>query len=261
MTPSALSRALKRLEDQLGYHVFDRIGRGLRLNANGRQLLNGLNAGIRELETALRSSDTSGGPLHIACSTAVIPVLLRPALADLRKQLPSVVPYIHTPGRSQDANRALIEGKLDLALLEHPRPHNELAVVRLIPLDYGVYAGPGHPLYERDEVAVEEVLTHDFVGPTVEEADRFPPELRRSVALRVSQMGIAIGFCNAGLYLTVLPRGLADRTPERLWRIPGFAVPPGALHLVYRVRMDSAAPGQKRLIELLMSTAAGLGET
>ncbi|MEZ4235712.1 MAG: LysR family transcriptional regulator [Myxococcota bacterium] len=256
VTPSALSRALKRLEDQLGYTVFDRVGRGLRLNNHGRRLLHGLRAGVRELETALRSSDTSGGPLHIVCSTAVIPVLLRPAVVELRERMPSVVPHLHTPGRSDDANRALVDGKLDLALLEHPRPHDELAITRLIDMDYGVYAGPGHPLWERSDVSVAEVLRYPFVGPTVEEADRFPPQLRRNVALRVSQMGVAIGFCHAGLYLTVLPHALALRTPEALWRVPGFDVPSGALHLVYRVRSESAAPGQELLIQLLLEEAA-----
>jgi DNA-binding transcriptional LysR family regulator len=256
VTPSALSRALKRLEDHLGYSVFDRVGRGLRLNNHGRRLLNGLRAGVRELETALRGTDSSGGPLHVVCSTAVIPVLLRPSLVELRRRMPSVVPHLHTPGRTDEANRALVDGKLDLALLEHPRPHDELAVIRLIELDHGVYAGPGHPLYRRADVSIDEVLDYPFVGPTVEEADRFPPQLRRNVALRVSQMGVAIGFCHSGLYLTVLPRALATRTPEELWRVPGFVVPSGALHLVHRVRSDSAAPGQELLVRLLLEEAA-----
>lgn len=257
VTPSALSRALKRLEDELGHPVFDRVGRGLRLNAHGRRLLDGLRAGQREVEAALRGAEVAGGPLHVACSTAVIPVLLRPALRALHAHQAGVVPHIHTPGRTEDANRALVDGKLDLALLEHPRHHDELSVLRLVDLDYGVYCGPDHPLFERQDVSVDEILAHAFVGPTVEEADRFPPELRRNVALRVSQMGVAIGFCNAGEYLTVLPRAFVAELPgPALWRIPGIDVPPGALHLVRRARPDTAAPGQELLAELLIAQAA-----
>jgi LysR family pca operon transcriptional activator len=36
ITQPAVSRSLKELEDMLGTHLFDRVGRGLRLNEAGR---------------------------------------------------------------------------------------------------------------------------------------------------------------------------------------------------------------------------------
>jgi DNA-binding transcriptional LysR family regulator len=253
-TPSSLSRAVSQLEHELGYAVFDRTGRALRLNEAGRRLLAAVQAAMRSVDVAVRPTQAVG-PLRIAATMAMIEVLVLPALARLRAEHPGVVPHLLAPGPSDAMNDALLDGRLDLALLEHPRHHDDLEARRLLDLDYGVYCGPGHALYDRPDAGVDEVLAWPFAGPTVEEADRFPPELRRNVTLRVYQMSVAIAFAASGEYLAVLPRRVVDAWPgARLWRVPGIKLPPGTLYVVTRARPSAAASTLEAILRMAGST-------
>lgn len=239
-TPSSLSRAVAQLEHELGYAVFDRTGRSLRLNEAGRRLLAAVQAAMRAVDGAVRPTEVAG-PLRIAATMAMIEILVLPALARLRAEHPDVVPHLLAPGPSDAVNEALLDGRLDVALLEHPRHHDELEARRLFDLDYGVYCGPGHALYDRPDAGVDEVLAWPFAGPTVEEADRFPPELRRNVTLRVYQMAVAIQFAASGDFLAVLPGRVVDAWPgARLYRVPGIKLPPGTLYVVTRAPPSAA---------------------
>lgn len=254
VTPSALSRSVRLLEEALGRPLFDRVGRGLRLNADGEQLLDAVRAAMRQLDDGLDGlgGAEARGPLRIAVTTALIPILVQPALAALRREWPRVVPHLLAPGDTDAVNQALVTGALDLALLQHPRPHPELRVEKLVDLDYGVYCGPGHALYDRPLAGVDEVLRHEFVGPTLHEADRFPPEMRHTVTLRVAHMVEAMGFCAAGEYLAVLPKAVVDGwTGPRLFRIPGLRLPPGAVYLARRRVLARPNPAIESLCRAL----------
>lgn len=240
VSPSALSRTIRLLEEDLGEPLFDRIGRNLRLNTAGRELLDAVRASMRQVDDVLQTvlAQEPHGPLHIAASTAMIPVLVQPALAELRQRYPDVRPWIYGPESSERINEHLLSGRLDLALLEHPITNPQLSIVRLLELEYGVYAGPGHPLHGATEPSVDEVLAHEFVGPTLRDVDRFPPELSPKIGLRVYQMALAVSFCVSGRYLAVLPHRVARDWPgPPLWRVPGIELPSGAVFLATRTTL------------------------
>ncbi len=237
VSPSALSRTIRLLEEDLGESLFDRVGRNLRLNAAGQELLTAVRASMRQVDDVLQTvlSEDPHGPLHLAASTAMIPVLVQPALAELRQRYPEVKPWIYGPDASEHINERLLSGQLDVALLEHPIPHDQLSIVRLLDLDYGVYAGPGHPLHGDPTTDVSAVLAHEFVGATLRDVDRFPPDLQPRIGLRVYQMALAISFCVSGRYLAILPHRVVDDRPgPPLWRVQGLQLPPGAVYLATR---------------------------
>jgi DNA-binding transcriptional LysR family regulator len=258
VSPSAVSRAITLLEARLGEPVFDRVGRNLRLNAAGRRLRAGTEAAMREVDRALREAKHGelSGPLHLAATSAVVASFLAPALSELRRAHADVMPWLHPTGPSEELNERLADARLDLALVEHPRPHPALVVVPLFPLDYGVYCGPGHAFYDRADVGEDEVMAAPFVGPTFEEGERLPPELRANVRVRVHQMSTAVDLCAAGDWLGVLPRRIADAWPGvRLWRLPNLHLPPGRLHLVHRASGRSGP--EQALTRLLLLRAQG----
>lgn len=258
VSPSAVSRAITALEARLGEPVFDRVGRHLRLNAAGARLRSGTEAAMREVDRALREARHGevSGPVHVAATSAVVASFLAPALSALRAAHPEVLPWLHGTGPSEALNLALAEGRLDLALVEHPRPHDALTIVPLFPLDYGVYCGPGHRFYDRSDVGEDEVMSMPFVGPTFDDAERLPHELRPNVRARVHQMSTSVDLCATGDWLSVLPRRIADAWPGvRLWRLPNLHLPPGRLHLVHR-RTGRGQPEQA-LTRLLLDRAGG----
>ncbi len=237
VSPSALSRTIRLLEEDLGEELFDRVGRNLRLNAAGQELLAAVRSSMRQVDDVLQTvlCQAPHGPLHLSTSTAMIPILVQPALDELRQRHPDVRPWIYGPEASDRINDLLLSGQLDLALLEHPIANPQLSIVRLLELEYSVYAGPSHPLHGVVAPSRDEILEHDFVGPTLRDVDRFPPELQPKIGLRVYQMALAISFCVSGRYLAILPHRVASDWPgPPLWRVPGIELPPGAVFLATR---------------------------
>ena len=165
-TPSSLSRTVSLVEDHLGERLFDRSGRRLQLNDAGRRLLVAVQEAMRGVEGALRPA-AAEGPVRIAATMAMIEVLVQPALAALRTRHPAIVPHLLPPGPSEQVVAQLLDGTLDLALLEHPRHHDGLVVQRLLDLDYAVWCGPGHALYDREDVGVDEVHVMPLRGDPV----------------------------------------------------------------------------------------------
>jgi DNA-binding transcriptional LysR family regulator len=119
-----LSRALARLEDEVGTPLFDRVGRRLRLNAYGEILLEHARRGLAEMRSAteriaaLRDPDTGTVRLAFLHSQAssFVPDLLR----RFRVEAPRVQ-FGLIQGASHDIVDALTGGRVDLAITS-PRP-------------------------------------------------------------------------------------------------------------------------------------------
>ncbi|ORA36358.1 LysR family transcriptional regulator [Mycobacterium aquaticum] len=119
-----LSRALARLEDEVGTPLFDRVGRRLRLNAYGEILLEHARRSLAEMRSAteriaaLRDPDTGTVRLAFLHSQAswFVPDLLR----RFRTEAPRVQ-FALIQGAAHDIVDALAGGRVDLAITS-PRP-------------------------------------------------------------------------------------------------------------------------------------------
>ena len=255
VSPSALSRTIRLLEEHFGQPLFDRVGRNLRLNLAGQELLAAVRASMRRVEdvvAAVRTPDPEG-PLHLAVDARAMAVVVQPAIIELQRRHPGIVPWVYGPDQPDRINERLLAGELDLALLDNPIQHPEIAVSRQLDLPAGIYCGPGHPLYRSDRVEAGEVLEHDFVGPTVDDIDLFPPDLQPRFGLRVRQMWLALSLCLSGRYLAAFPHRVVDSWPgPSLWRVPGVTLPPVRVFLVTRGALsDSVDPVVDAMIRVI----------
>jgi DNA-binding transcriptional LysR family regulator len=143
---SAASAALATLESALDTALFDRHGRGLRLNEQGRALLPGAVALLdqaAELQALFASEH--GVPLRLAASLTIGEYLLPDLIAGWRS--------LHPSGRAQlmiGNTSRVIESVLDLAVevgfIEGPQTHADLRVRRWLEDELVVVAAPNHPL-------------------------------------------------------------------------------------------------------------------
>ncbi|MDR7270736.1 DNA-binding transcriptional LysR family regulator [Pelomonas saccharophila] len=169
-TPSALSKAVKRLEASLATPVFDRIGKAIRLNAAGERLRERALALVTLAEQM--QAEFRGVSLRSHCRLLAPAVLQWGFGASLAARLSALQP------RSSLAFVTLFE---DAALAALARGEGDLALVtdvalgaalpagleakRLGEIRMQLAAGPSHPLAGRGEVATTEVLQHDFACP------------------------------------------------------------------------------------------------
>ena len=129
LSQSAVSAQIQRLEEMLGFALFDRIGRNARLNAAGRETLARAEALVGQVEALLQpAAPAPAAALRIGAIASVQEVLMPDALLGLRGRHPSLRLRV-VPGVSMDLLGQVDEDRLDAAVIIRPPfdPPRELA--------------------------------------------------------------------------------------------------------------------------------------
>ncbi len=261
VTPPALSRAVGNLEGQLGVKLFERRGRRIALTRHGRVMLDALRDAMRLLDDAVVAvrGEELAGDFRIAGPSPFLSIFVLPALARLAGDYPRMRPVLTSAG-PHEANRALLKGELDLALLDDPVPADEVSIHKLVDVTYGIYCGPGHPLYAHPSPRLDDVLAHPFAAPPSGD-DHWPAHLPRKVGMALTQLHLGVQVCAQGRYLALLPDVVAARGFDgvSLYRIPLDVVAPQGLYAVCRKRMGRGG-AVERVIEVLGQTIVDVAE-
>ncbi len=150
---SAASTALAELEATLGVQLFDRVGRRLMLNENGRALLPRAVGLIQQaLEVEALYSSEHAAPLRLASSFTIGEYLLPKLLSQWKQQHP------RSQVRLDIANtRAVLDAvagfDVDVGFIEGARSHPDLLIRRWMTDELIVVAAPGHPVMARTATA------------------------------------------------------------------------------------------------------------
>lgn len=150
ITQSAVSHAVRALEDDLGCRLLDRIGRRVLLTHAGEELLQHSALILREMQAARASLDTLAkwgpGRLRLGASTTACQHILPPVLHEFRRQYPQCVIRVE-PGDYDHQLRSLEAGDVDLALMVEP-PGAALGPFTFRPLfddELRFVVAPSHP--------------------------------------------------------------------------------------------------------------------
>ncbi|MFK7985436.1 MAG: LysR family transcriptional regulator [Sandaracinaceae bacterium] len=236
VSASSLSRTIRLLEEDVGQPLFDRIGRGLVLNAAGRELLGAVRNAMRGVDEALSRIGPGQfvGEVTISVAGPFAPVFVLPALGPLRDAHPELCPRIVSVADDR-VSLALTRGELDVAILDAPAAREGLSIRELGRVPHGLFCGAGHPLHGRANVTVEDIAPHPFVTPPPDpdggSVDRWPLDWPRKVGLVVHQMQVGVDACASGSYLAVLPAPIGARAGLYDLGVPGIdGAPMFAVH-------------------------------
>lgn len=222
LTPSAVSKALRRLEESLGTPLFDRSAKLLALNASGRRLL--VRAQTLLALADQTRADIAGADARLECRIGGPPVLLwrqGPRVAEALAGFP------HACLRQQslfedDALVALAAGDIhgaivtSAALEGRARQWAEQWVATPVgDLRVQLIAHRAHPLAGRGTVDPQEALEHDFASPArslfcgVQRGSRSDgwrdDQLPRRIRYWSDDLHLLLGFVRAGEALAFLP--------------------------------------------------------
>lgn len=181
VTPSAVSKALRRLEESLGTTLFDRSARQLALNASGRLLLARAQQLLALADQA--KSDLLGEQAAIDCRVGGPAILLwrhGRALADALRAYPEAGLRMQALFEDEalaalargDVNAAIVTGEVTDGRGEHWS--DEWVATPLGGMVQHLVAARGHPLLEAlaagpdgvPQATMAQVLAHDFACPT-----------------------------------------------------------------------------------------------
>lgn len=148
LTQSAISHAIRSLEEELGCLLFHRLGKRVMLTHHGRELLRHselIQKQMSQARASLGALDQSPrGHLRIGCTPSASQFILPTVLREFKDSFPlysiSVV-----PGETPQTIEALEEGNLDVAVCLKPREVSGLSVRTLFEDELVFLTSPLHP--------------------------------------------------------------------------------------------------------------------
>jgi DNA-binding transcriptional LysR family regulator len=136
----AISKFVKDLEQELGYPLFHRLGREIRLTKGGGDVLRHCEVifgQISKIESLKKPSSTDiSGPVSIAASDSVATFLVAPVVRSLCSKYPKVIPTI-VSGAASDLCFKIKRGELEFGIFFHlPELDSELEVRRTMAIEH-----------------------------------------------------------------------------------------------------------------------------
>ena len=162
-----LSRAVARLENQLGTTLFDRVGRRLRLNSSGLIMLEHARRAIAEVDSAhsriAALLDPDSGLVRLAFLHSAASWFVPDALRRFRSEAASIR-FELFQGAAHDIADRLYAGQADVAITS-PRPTRIACSWRVLYVERLCLAVPAdHRLVGRSRVRLTEVADETFIA-------------------------------------------------------------------------------------------------
>ena len=207
----AISKALRKLESQLGVALLERSQKGVVLTPAGQRLMVSCEAVLREVDglehIAEEERGSLRGDLKIATQEHIATYLLPPAVAALRRDQPGVVPRLFT-GPAHLMVREIADGRHELGFFFYVEKSNllERRELKKFPCQLVVAKGRAKdPAVLTSFIGSREV---DDVGnksfPTLQMLVQQRPET--SIRLSSNSLEAHKALVRAGCGISILPR-------------------------------------------------------
>jgi LysR family transcriptional regulator, nitrogen assimilation regulatory protein len=162
-----LSRQIRDLEDALGTQLLIRHARGVTLTASGSCLLDRLDTIMHLLDAPLQAEGEAAvhGTVSLAMPGEVAPLLGPPLIAAFHGRWPHVTLDVKEAA-SGTLEAWLLNGRVDIALVQDPPELDELRVEPLLSENLGLVAAPRSRLGDSDApVRLRELAGHKLILP------------------------------------------------------------------------------------------------
>lgn len=235
VSPSALSRTVRQLEDALGQALFVRRNRALHLTPAGREALAAVREAMRGLDDRLgrAASAASREVVRIAGASAWVVALVAPVAADAVLE--------HHVAPAAEVTARLLRGQLDLALTTTAHADDRVAIARL-GVVRRVIAGRAGRRRREPRFAV-------WTGGD----DGWPPERPRAIALTSPDLDAILAACATSDLIAAVPAVVARA--RGLARVAGPALAPTALYLIRRPPLAPSPSPLDQLAARIIATA------
>ncbi len=268
-----ISNALRRLEDHMGKRLIDRNAGAFAVTEAGQRLYAECVA-MFEIASNLPSlmderPDDLTGHIELAFTSHCTSPFLDDRLAAFHKNYPKVT-FAISISPSEEVVRSILRKTSSMGLcLAHAR-HPDLTYTCLYREQFGFFCGPGHRLFGRTDVRLEDLRAEPYVSfKTDEMSDAlWPIALLR---LQNSFHGVVAGtssnleevrrFIIAGLGFGPLPIHVVadDIARGRLWQLPPLQDPPTVDVFVVHDAGARRSKPEQRLLDFLLGEIAEHG--
>ncbi|GGF12473.1 LysR family transcriptional regulator [Youhaiella tibetensis] len=216
ISQSAVTEAIKDLEQDLGVELFERHRRGLSITQKGHQFMRHATRILASVSDARRSftdeEEPASGLLHLGVTSLVAGYVLSDLLARYRRAFPSVeVTAIEDNGDYLE--HLLIGGELDVAVMVISNLRDRVALQAEIfeTSPYRLWLPLGHRLGGADIINVADIASEPLIMLTVDETEEYTGKLlgalgaRPHVAFRTRSVEAVRSLVATGAGIALLP--------------------------------------------------------
>jgi len=149
LTQSAVSTAIRELEQQLGLSLFDRVGKRIRLNQQGDWLLPRARRILGQVQALAEELGQAGShSLSVGASTTIADCLFPRLASHLYAEYPGLELHLHT-GNSSSVLAGLLAHHIEIGLVEGICQHPKIEATAWWTDRLAIIARPDHPLVRR----------------------------------------------------------------------------------------------------------------
>jgi LysR family hydrogen peroxide-inducible transcriptional activator len=271
VTQPTLSIAIKKLEDELGVQIFERLAGEVTLTPVGKQIAeqaqHTLEAAENVRQVARQGKDQLEGPLKIGAIHTIGPYLYPELIPLLRKRAPKMPLFVEENYTAVLAEK-LKRGELDVIIIALPFQEQGIVTLPIYTEPFVVLMPSAHPLTQRktiksaqlrDETVLLLGSGHCFRDQVLEACPECLPKPGLEGHLQQTIEGSSLETIRhmvvSGLGITVLPctAAGADRYSQRLLAIRRFAHPTPTRSVALAWRVSFSRP---RVIDVIRDAVA-----
>lgn len=237
ISQSAVSQALRQLEDMVGMELFVRSARPFRLTITGQAVEPHARRSMRDLEAFVAAATRGGGPISGVLTLCVIPTMsvqpVGPLVGAFRKTHPGArVNIIQPPSRSiADVSRTVRSGLADVGVNEFPMESRNLQQLEFERQRF-VAALPPDSLFDGETIDAADFAAHGLiVGPYFETSvaysilSRAAPGLDASIVARTDHRGSFLNLVAGGVGATLVQDPQTEMARHLGCKVVGFDPP------------------------------------
>ncbi|WP_428035191.1 HTH-type transcriptional activator IlvY [Amphritea sp.] len=223
ISPSALTRSIKQLEDTLGVQLFDRDNRTVSLTREGKRFQEYAREALIEWDVIrnalLQGAQELQGEISVYCSVTASYSFLYEILSNFRRQYPKIEIKLHT-GDPESAIQRVLSGTDDITIAARPDSFNASLAFKHIATSPLVFIAPQQDIQldsilsgTPDWSAVPMILSEE--GVSRKRIDQWF-KARQSKPLIYAQVAgneAIVSMVSLGFGVGVVPRIVLDNSP------------------------------------------------
>lgn len=227
ITQPAVSKQISALEEYLGVGLIERRGRGVTLTPAGEVLYkyaNEILELINKTEREIRDlSATIKGRLVIWASSIPGHFILPYIIGAFQREYPEVHISLEISD-SGDVLRHLLDESAHLGALGSKPDNKKLEVIRFFKDQLVVITQPGHPLAEKGEITLEELVNERIIWRSAGSGTRIVMEEKLceaglsaddlNVVMQLGSTGAVVNAVEAGLGISIVSRWAITKEEE-----------------------------------------------
>jgi DNA-binding transcriptional LysR family regulator len=266
-----ISRQIRDLEDEIGFQLFERSAKSLKLTNAGKSFLTEARAVLQRADEAVKTARAiatgNQGELHVGYAPSPTSRILPPALRAFQAELPNVRVKLHDFS-TEEMIAGLREGKLDIAFVVRPSDGRlrGLRFERIMADSTFLAVSPKHPLARRRTVTLAEVAREPLIIYSRAEYPEAHEELAKMFAPTKSKLNIVeehdgvaslIAGVESGAGVALVPESIACIAGPRLKLVRVTPAPP-PLIIGAAWPKDGLSPAAERFLKCAKGVTAEL---